>query len=566
MAEETNGTVFGIDLGTTYSCIAYIDGTGNVAVATNLDGDRTTPSVVNIGEGGMVTVGQVAKDTAVIEPDRTVEFVKTLIGDTKVAKIVDGVEKSPEEISSYILRKVAEDAAATTGFPVENVVITVPAYFGNDKRQATLDAGRIAGLNVFSLVQEPVAAAVYYGCTKSTEDQTVLVYDLGGGTFDVTAVSISEGGTAIQVVCSDGNHNLGGRLWDGAIVQYLMNAFRETTDYEDDYDEFAGQIFQNAAEKAKKQLTQRPEVRVPLNIAGMPAQITLTRDEFESLTTHLLDETISLTRSCLENARSKGYSVSKILLVGGSTYMPQVEKALEASFPELPREINDPNEAVAKGAALIAKDEALRIMVDIANGTNTNYAIGDNDDNSNIGAGVEGEYSKTGQVEPEKKIRINLPGSVRTDEARPIKIRLATTKSYGIRCLVEKQPKIANLILKNQPMPDDGSPFSYSDTFYTDCDNQEDILVEVFENDKEDRIIEIEGRDPIQSATFNLDCGMPADSPIEVTFSLDSTGLLHILAVEPKSGKQFPMIIETACLSATEVEQIRSNALSMKVV
>ena len=529
--EETVGTVFGIDLGTTYSCISYIDETGNAVVAANLDGERTTPSVVNFGEGDVVTVGQVAKDMAVVEPDRTVQFVKTLMGDTDVAINVDGVDKRPEEVSSYILRKVAEDAAATTGFPVENVVITVPAYFGNDKRAATKAAGEMAGLNVLNIVQEPVAAAVYYGCTKSDKDQTVLVYDLGGGTFDVTVINISSGGQDIKVVCSDGNHNLGGRLWDQAIVQYLADAFRDETDYDDDYDEFAMQAFQSAAEKAKKQLSQRPEVKVPLNIAGLPAQVRISREEFESLTAHLLDETVSLTSRVIENADSKGYKVEKILLVGGSTFMPQVPYSLKEKFPDLPQEINDPNEAVAKGAALSALSMAVEIIEDT------------------------GEPSGP---------RISLPPTVDIGSVAATNFILATTKSYGIQVMADDREMIRNLISKNQEMPQ-GSPYVKKATFGTYADGQESIQVSIYENDEEADLIEIEGREPIMSATFDLGGSFPKDSPIDVTFSLNEDGILDVLAVEPSSGREFPMQIETSCLSKEQIEEIKSTALKMVV-
>ncbi len=543
MGQENEGTVFGIDLGTTYSCISYIDDTGNAQIAENMEGGRTTPSVVYFASEDEVVVGQSAKDAAVLEPDRTVQFVKQLMGNSKVALEVDGKEKTPEEISSYILKKVAQDAEQSTGYPVKNVVITVPAYFGDAERQATKTAGELAELNVMSIVQEPVAAAVYYGCTRAGSDQTLLVYDLGGGTFDVTVMNVSSDGTEIQVVCSDGNHNLGGRLWDAQIVSYLADTFREETDYEDDYDEFAMQQFQDAAEKYKQQLTTRPEVRVSLNIAGLGLQTKLTRETFESLTAALLDETIQLTAKTIENARSKGYEVGKILLVGGSTYMPQVQNALENNFPELPRELNEPNEAVSKGAALVARNEAIRVITGQAS---PKTRTGEE--------GTDGTGNDNGAPAPV----ISLPGAVDIENIATTTIKLATTKSYGIEVIANNEEMINNMILKNKPMPSEGA-YTHEQRFGTHAEGQSNVEVRIYENDEESELTGIDGREPIKEASFDLGGPMPAGSPIDVTFSLDTNGILDIVAVEPTSGRQCPIHIETGGLTSEQIEEIKSG-------
>lgn len=546
MSEENEGTVFGIDLGTTYSCISYIDDTGNAQIAENMEGGRTTPSVVYFASEDEVVVGQAAKDAAVLEPDRTVQFVKQLIGNSKVALDVDGKERSPEEISSYILKKVAKDAEQTTGYPVRNVTITVPAYFGDAERLATSVAGGLADLNVMGIVQEPVAAAVYYGCTKAGKDQTLLVYDLGGGTFDVTVMNVSSDGSEIQVVCSDGNHNLGGRLWDAQIVSYLADTFREETDYEDDFDEFAMQQFQDAAERYKQQLTTRQEVRVNLNVAGLGLQTTLTRETFESLTSALLDETIQLTAKTIENARSKGYEVEKILLVGGSTYMPQVHNALESNFPGVPRELNEPNEAVSKGAALVARNEAIRIITD--NGQLT---------------GERADKEDATDGDDPAKPAVFLPGSIDIGSITTTTIKLATTKSYGIEVIADGEDMIHNMIRKNIPMSDEGS-YTHEQRFGTNAEGQRSVEVRIYENDEEDELTSIDGREPIKEATFELGEPMPAGSPIDVTFSLDKNGILDIVAVEPSSGRQCPIRIETGGFSADQIEEIK-NGLVMNV-
>lgn len=541
MSQEQEGTVFGIDLGTTYSCVSYIDDTGNAQIAINMEGGRTTPSVAYFASEDVVVVGEAAKDAAVLEPDRTVQFVKQLMGNSKVALEVDGKEKTPEEISSYILKKIAQDAEQSTGYPVKNVVITVPAYFGDAERQATKTAGKLAGLNVMGIVQEPVAAAVYYGCTKAGTDQTLLVYDLGGGTFDVTVMSVSGDGTEIQVVCSDGNHNLGGRLWDAQIVNYLADTFREETGYEDDYDEFAMQQFQGAAEKYKQQLTTRPEVRVSLTIAGLGLRTKLTRETFESLTTALLDETIQLTARTIENARFKGYEVSKILLVGGSTYMPQVQNALESNFPDLPRELNEPNEAVAKGAAIVARDNAIDIIRDA-------FVSGESDADSGDDDSLDGTQARA----------IFLPGSIDIENIATTTIKLATTKSYGIEVIANDEEMINNMIRKNQPMPSEGA-YTHEQRFGTHAEGQSSVEVRIYENDEESELTGIDGRKPIKEATFDLGGPMPAGSPIDVTFSLDANGILDIVAVEPTSGRQCPVHIETGGLTAEQIEDIKSG-------
>ena len=534
---EENGTVFGIDLGTTYSCISYIDNTGNPVIATNLDGERTTPSVVQFS-GGDVVVGQVAKDAALVEPDVTIAFVKTLMGKSPVAITVDGQDKSPEEVSSYILRKVTGDASQTTGFSAKNVVITVPAYFGNDERKATENAGKIAGLNVLSLVQEPVAAAVFYGCTKCDENQNILVYDLGGGTFDVTVIQVSDSGNKIDVICSDGNHKLGGRDWDLKLIDYLKDAFEEEAGYDDEYTDFDLQVFQSTAEKVKKQLTSKTETKASLNIGGVPAQLSISREQFEGLTSSLLEETLTVTDKLIENAKSKGLNIDKILLVGGSTYMPQVSEGLRKRYPDIPREINEPNEAVAKGAAMIALTDAIKVNQEAA--------------------------SSHGGDADESKPRISLPGTVAADEITLPTISLATTKSYGTQVLIEDdKPMISNLILKNQNM--ENNVYSHSERYSTHVEGQTGVSIEVFESDEEKELIEINGREPIMVTQFEFEKPLPNGSPIDVTFTLNANGVLDVLAMEPASGKQCQFNVETKSLSEDEVEKIASNALQMKV-
>ena len=530
-------TVFGIDLGTACSNASYIDATGNVVTARSSEGANTTPSVVYFTDNGDTTVGEVAKDLALVEPDRTAQLVKPLMGKDEPAIVVDGVAKSPEEVSSYILRKVAQDAVQSSGMDIDGVVVTVPAHFGDVERAATKAAAEIAGLNLINLVQEPVAAAVYYGCTKSDADSVVMVYDLGGGTFDASVIAITRNdeGTDIRVVCADGNHNLGGRLWDDQIVNYLADAFVSQTGYEDEFDPYAQQALRNAAEKAKKHLSSKDEDTVALNIAGLPARISLTRETFDQMTSHLLSQTIEITRSTLDNAASKGCVVEKILLVGGSTRMSQVVEALKANFPDIPLEINDPDEAVSKGAALCA--------LDILAGK---------------GAPGEGGVSEKSVVS-----QLQLTGN-----AVPLTIHYATTKSYGVQVLDVKTNRdmVCNLIQKNQQITSDDHTYRVERIFGTNVDNQQTVEVRVFENDEELDLIPID-RDPIKTATFDLNgSSLPKNSPIEVAFCLSEEGLLSVTAMEPQSGRNLEFDVQVSSgLSPEEVERIKNDALTVEV-
>ena len=420
---------------------------------------------------------------------------------------------------------------------IDGVVVTVPAHFGDVERAATKAAAEIAGLNLINLVQEPVAAAVYYGCTKSDADSVVMVYDLGGGTFDASVIAITRNdeGTDIRVVCADGNHNLGGRLWDDQIVNYLADAFVSQTGYEDEFDPYAQQALRNAAEKAKKHLSSKDEDTVALNIAGLPARISLTRETFDQMTSHLLSQTIEITRSTLDNAASKGCVVEKILLVGGSTRMPQVVEALKANFPDIPLEINDPDEAVSKGAALCALD----ILA---------------------GKGAPGE----GGVSDESVVsQLQLTGN-----AVPLTIHDATTKSYGVQVLDVKTNRdmVCNLIQKNQQITSDDHTYRVERIFGTNVDNQQTVEVRVFENDEELDLIPID-RDPIKTATFDLNgSSLPKNSPIEVAFCLSEEGLLSVTAMEPQSGRNLEFDVQVSSgLSPEEVERIKNDALTVEV-
>ena len=346
--------VFGIDLGTTYSCIARIriDGTTKAEVIRNNEGDYMTPSVVSF-EGDSVIVGNAAKMEATLNPDTTVMLVKTLMGKSDFAIRYNGEDRTPEEISSYILRKLAKDASEQLGVEVKDVVITCPAYFGIAERVATKNAGIIAGLNVLEIISEPIAAALFYGCAKEQDEKTILVYDLGDETFDVTIMRISS--NKIEIICSDGDHDLGGKKWNDILIRYLVDQFIKKTGHDVEFDEYAVQDLRLKAEKIKKQLISKNQIGYIMEVAGNIEKIFITRDKFDEITSTLLDETLKKTEEVIEVARKKGYGkIDEILLVGGSTRMLQVKKALTEKFSESKIKILEPDKAVVKGAAIHA--------------------------------------------------------------------------------------------------------------------------------------------------------------------------------------------------------------------
>lgn len=242
----------------------------------------------------------------------------------------NGEPKMPEEISSYILKKLIRDASEQLGVEVKDVVITCPAYFGTAERTATKNAGKIAGLNVLEIISEPTAAAIYYGCTRKLEEKTILVYDLGGGTFDITVMRISA--DKIEVICSDGDHDLGGKNWDEILMVYLLNQFSQKVGYEVEPDEYLDQRLRDLAEKLKKRLTSSPKASGILEGDGRQEKLSVTREEFDRMTSVYLRETMNKVDAVLEIAQSKGYQVDEVLLVGGSTRMPQIKETLEKNL------------------------------------------------------------------------------------------------------------------------------------------------------------------------------------------------------------------------------------------
>lgn len=522
--------IFGIDLGTTYSCIAYVDESGRATVVKNQEGDNTTPSVVNFASPSQVVVGQVAKDTAVIDPQNTVSLVKTLMGKTNFAINYNGEDKSPEEVSAYILRKLTEDASKQLmDTEVKDVVITCPAYFGTAERTATKNAGEIAGLNVIEVINEPTAAALYYGCSKEQSEKTILVYDLGGGTFDVTIMSICQG--KIEVICSDGIHELGGKDWDDAIMRYLASEFSSETGFDGDFDEYAQQDLRLKAENVKKQLSSKDEAPVMLDVEGKRARIKISRTTFDEITQGLLDQSIEKTDAAIAVAESKGYKVDEILLVGGSTRMPQVTKALVAKYGIEPK-ILEPDEAVAKGAAI--------------------YALG-----------AYEQKAKELYLEPATVSTDKIPGLEGTTNISEV-VTVATTKSYAIRAQVDGKLKCCNMIIKNTKM-ENGS-ISVTNPFRTLEDNQRSVVLPVYESDYDSTYYDPDEDFLLGSAELELPGNLPAGSPIEVTLTLDNEGILKLTGRELTANREVHATMNATGGTTMSKEAVKAAAETVKDV
>ena len=347
------GKIIGIDLGTTNSCVSVMEG-GEAVVIPNSEGDRTTPSVVAFTKDGERLVGKIAKNQSVTNPDNTVISIKRDMGTNRKVKI--GAEEfSPQEISAMILQKLKADAESYLGQKVTEAVITVPAYFSDSQRQATKDAGKIAGLNVLRIINEPTAAALAYGTDKEN-DQKVLIYDLGGGTFDVSILEISDG--VFEVLATSGNNKLGGDDFDERIISHLVSEFKNETGIDLSQDTVAKQRLKEAAENAKKELSQAGQTTINLPFITADAtgpkhlNLTLTRAKFEELIKDLVEKTLEPVNRALADAKLKPENLDQVLLVGGSTRVPLVQEEVKKITGKEPHKGINPDECVSIGAAI----------------------------------------------------------------------------------------------------------------------------------------------------------------------------------------------------------------------
>jgi molecular chaperone DnaK len=550
--------VYGIDLGTTYSCIAYVDDlSGKPMVVPNREGELTTPSVVLFEDAETRVVGKEAKNTAVLDAGRVVEMVKRYMGAPNWRSFFDGREYSPEEISSYILRKLVDDAEESTGVRPGDVVITCPAYFGISEREATASAGRIAGLNVLEIINEPTAAAIAYGL-QDERDQVVVVYDLGGGTFDVTMIEIKDG--SVTVIATGGDHDLGGRNWDELVVSYLAQEWmRETGSVDDPVEntETLQDLWQRA-ETAKRTLSTKSEARVMVNHDGQGAKVSLTREKLDELTAPLLERTIQYTREMLDTARELGHpSFDQILLVGGSTKMPQVGERLQKELGMEPK-LFDPDQTVAKGAAIYGQ----KLVIGQKTRTEIARVLATEPEKVNLDE-VEPSVMEQATQTVATDLGMRLPA---VERLRSMNVTNVVSHSFGIVIVEVDKPgrpeAISNLVMAQERLPAERK-----NTYATLEDNQSSVDLRIMENTERTDRVALDRGEQIGNAVLPLTPNLPADSPIEVTFALDQQGRLDISGQDMSAGgATVHATIETnRALSEEQLEEAISHAKGVRV-
>ena len=450
---------YGIDLGTTNSCIAYVDDSGRPVILRSAVGEDTTPSVVYFESPENVVVGRQAKDSALLAPGLVVELVKRQMGQD-VHYTFHGRQHTPESVSALILRELARAAAEQAGEEIHDVVITVPAYFGLLEREATQKAGEIAGLNVLAVLAEPVAAALsYQALGESKGVRHLLVYDLGGGTFDTTVIRID--GDDIKVVCTDGNAQLGGADWDSKIIDFLLGSFTsQYSDLDPSGDEQFMQDLATSAEQLKKALSSTVTRKHTVRFDGFATQLELTREHLEELTSELVELTMEITGRTIDTAREKGIDhFDAVLLVGGMTIMPVIARTLKERFGLDARQ-QDPHLAVAKGAAIFALIQGVKA------------SMPDDGDAAQVAA-VAARLGK----DPEEITRIYRK-----------KVATVVPRAFGIKVVDVDDPVfktdpdaareyIEHLLAANTQLPADTPP----EAFYTIAANQLQVLLEVWE-------------------------------------------------------------------------------------
>jgi molecular chaperone DnaK len=535
--------VFGIDLGTTYSAIAYVDETGRPTVCRNSNGAETTPSVVYFESPTNVVVGETAKQSAYIDADNVVKLIKREMG-KDLELPFHGEVQTPPSISALILKQLAADAAVYTNGPVNQVVITVPAYFGAAEREATKQAGIIAGLDVVGVLPEPVAAAVHYDLTSGTEDKTVLVYDLGGGTFDTTVIEVKA--NEIVVVCTDGDTNLGGADWDARLGEHILRRFVEDAKPADEPDdlEFQQEVV-TKAEELKKQLSMQESRPVQLRFAGAAAKIEVTRDEFEAMTSDLLDRTVTIVRRTLTAMAEKSQHsrIDEVLLVGGSTRMPMVSARLAAEFDWSPR-LHDPDLAVAKGAALFALSRVVHRMLDDPTKTA--------EQKQDI---LRREADQRGMSEVmlkqlvEKKTQSVLP------------------KAFGVKLQDPQNPErdyIQHLAFANDTLPTGERTLTAHAVHHL----QDRVSIEVYEQAGTVVSEELSANTPLTDGS-GLITGIPPQpeghfARINIVLAIDEDGLLGLRATELSTGKEL-LIQARVGLSKAELRDAIDSVAKISV-
>lgn len=532
--------VYGIDLGTTDSCIAYVDEAGRPVALKSAVGEDTTPSVVYFESSDNVVVGREAKAFEILMPGLVVEMVKRQMGQD-VRYMFHGQEHTPETVSALILRELARAAQEQTGEEVQDVVISVPAYFGVLEREATRMAGRIAGLNVLDVLAEPVAAALAYETVGQRSGQRhVFVYDLGGGTFDTTVIQIDD--DEIQVVCTDGDGSLGGAEWDAKIGDFLLQGFADQFPELDPLgDKEFMQEIATSAEQLKKALSAVRARKCNVRFGSSVARLELTREQLEDLTSELLERTMEITGRTIEMARDKGVDrFDDVLLVGGMTVMPAIARTLKARFG-LEGRRQDPQLAVAKGAALFALMK--RVKISLAS-----------DSEATLAAGAISEVANQLGITAEK-VRSLAAKSVAT----------VVPRAFGLKVVDSTDPSqqrtyILHLLEANRPLPAD-----VRDTFMTVADNQSEVHLEIWEQAGSVASPELEHNAYIGEAVLGNLPPRPAGTPFEVSFHMTETGLLEVHGREVSSGQDVRFELQIGGLDETEL-RVAANTLARYAV
>lgn len=483
----------GIDLGTTYSCLAYINEDGDPTVEKNFEQEDTTPSVILFNENGEIIVGSPAKDMAMMYgPERVITAIKRQMG-TDYEVDIDGEKYNPIMLSAVILRKMINDFNENHGCDLKRAVITCPAYFGQNERDATKMAGTIAGLSDVTVINEPTAAAISFGFGEEAgAKKRVLVYDLGGGTFDVTILEID--GTSFTAVATDGERLLGGKDWDAAISKIIKEKVAEELgmDIETiDEDEEVKQTLVNDSETIKKRLSTAESTKGTLTVQGQKAVFTITRDEFEAASAGLIQSTIDIIDRVLASKDFTMADIDDVILVGGSSRMPQVKNAISARYPDAEVKVFDPDQSVAKGAAIFAKSNAIASAGD-------EDIMGVPSPVPGIGDGSEGVLN----------------------------VHNVLSKTFGIKAVYEDGTEmISNIIYRNEVLPIESIK-----TYYPIDDGQTSIKVEIYEdaamNNSDGRKTAVIDATPVGEFMMDLPSDVTRNTPITVKFTATDEGIL----------------------------------------
>jgi molecular chaperone DnaK len=539
-------TAFGIDLGTTNSCIAYVDAAGRPVIARNALGEETTPSVVYFEGPGRAVVGRAARDSALLAPHLVAQLVKREMGRADSTYNYHNRTYTPEMISALILREVARGAGEATGETVRDVVITVPAYFGVAEREATRRAGEIAGLNVLDMIAEPVAAALSYTENQAAAGQPrhILVFDLGGGTFDTTVIRVS--GDEATVICTDGDKRLGGADWDERIRAHLLAEFRaQQAGLDPTADEQFMQELAITAETVKHDLSATMTRQRNLRFGRAVARAELSRDRLEELTADLLERALAIAgRTVAEALRRQVPELDEIVLVGGMTKMPAIAARLRERFG-CPVRRHEPDLAVARGAATFALITCARRA-------------------AAVGAAPAGGQATSRQVAEDVAGTLG----VSTDQAESMMKRRVTTvvpRSFGIKVADENDPNfhtnpykvryyIVHLLPANTPLPTKVGPVMAA----TGVDNMPGADVEVWEQKDSADSEELADHTFVGRGRLRSLVGLPKGSPINITFDMTETGLLTVHAMEPGSGREVRFELQIGGMDAAAVDKART--------